>query len=1252
MLILWTLFTFIQAQSAKLAIGILESEYTDTKFITSFESSIEGLLSSIESSLELPFDILLIPEKIKLSSFNGIWAVPFRFSQYDISIFIDSTNHPIFSQYLAGQAISNNWLHIVIGRPFNSIVGEVSNLNTFYTYPNYREEVLALYEIVQKYEWENLGLIYDEQVNNIQMANMFKSMVPESNIKDELILDSNDAMSYISLSNRLDSTTRNSGARIILVFSNPVLAGLLLRSADEVVMGSSGFAWIFNSEAMYNLGQIAKNSHVDIPSESYGVLKTGAIGIMAEDQEYLNKESTAEIYSVIASIAAGYKKTGSVSEIRDYLTENHDLNILPFPLHFDSMRIKKVKYSMYNIKNFASRAVASWDSANRVFIFDPNIEITWPGLSTKSPDDNVPILKVCLLYPKTNSDGSLNPKGEEIKRGFDMSIKEINANRDILGDYNIEIIYKDTLLSVSLASVTVKSLASLNLLGYIGPDSDELSKAYANALGVYLDPKPVVSYLASDYLLTDSTVYPRFLRMVQPDGLEAVAIAMKINTLTWKKVAVIYSDDFTGRGIYVSFASNMNTLEIEIVNDLNKRSIVVDTNSDGTLNQATIDSIDDVLSEVVRKQAKIIVYLGNSKLTPQIAKVGYEKELHGSEYCWLGSMWVTDTLQDLIKSKYSADESKIYKVLNGAFGLTFRGIQGDWGAEFNQSYFKAYGKSYSNEAMLSYDTGYLFGYTIKKMLADGKDFNSGKELNDALRSADITGASGKVKFSEGTNDRSAYGYSVVNIQDKVPIAVQEYDPLEPSLFKSISGTTIIYGDGSSSVPSDSWPTAYDCPFAQHMSRISINGVIIVFCIGFLLFLITLLLSFFSYRKWRGVTIETIETKTVRNWKDTMAQIQIFIEFFQFIAIAPTFQSLKIVITAASNIFMLDIMKVAQSSKSDYWVLLSVVCALCYAWSFLVVLIMANAENWLKRLPLCQRLLSMMNALFLPFFGNTMFLPSLALLLDVVVCDHYAQGHAYVWRDCYMNCWEGEHVSYLIMAIIAIICYEPIAVFSRPLWQQAKTGLNIKIKPFFLLFKTCIQILLIAVGKSLQGISPVSHGIVFSIIFITFTVLTYKIRPFNYRRCNLWETTSLIAVSYLSVLATLSYAGDPTNIGWFITLILGWAIMVGVAFYIQRKFMPNLLVSPSDKDPKIQNYNVVKPFNEIDVSQDVSDIREMGEIKMGKVEIEKAVRDNIKYDVVSIKKDNEENLRKNSENNEEDEENENEIDGDEVAHPVN
>jgi hypothetical protein len=168
---------------------------------------------------------------------------------------------------------------------------------------------------------------------------------------------------------------------------------------------------------------------------------------------------------------------------------------------------------------------------------------------------------------------------------------------------------------------------------------------------------------------------------------------------------------------------------------------------------------------------------------------------------------------------------------------------------------------------------------------------------------------------------------------------------------------------------------------------------------------------------------------------------------------------------------------------------------------------------------------------------------------------------YVWRDCYMNCWTDTHYPYVVLAALAILVYIPIAVYSRPLWQQAKTGLNIMNKPKFLLVKTCIQILLVSVGKSLQGTSMISHGVVFSFLMIVFIWMTYRIRPFNYDRFNVWELASLLAVLYISLLAVFSSASDPENIGWFVGLLVGWGVIFIGAYLIQRKFFPNYLVPP-------------------------------------------------------------------------------------------
>ena len=151
------------------------------------------------------------------------------------------------------------------------------------------------------------------------------------------------------------------------------------------------------------------------------------------------------------------------------------------------------------------------------------------------------------------------------------------------------------------------------------------------------------------------------------------------------------------------------------------------------------------------------------------------------------------------------------------------------------------------------------------------------------------------------------------------------------------------------------------------------------------------------------------------------------------AIAPRFPSLEIVIRILANLFLIDFIKMANEDKSSYWGLLIAIVVVCYLWFILVVLIMTDFDRCLTRMPFLQMTISLLNSGYLPFFGNTMFLPITAILFDPFVCDHVAQGEPFVWRDCYMNCWQGSHVTYVILAAVALAVYEPIAIFSRPLW---------------------------------------------------------------------------------------------------------------------------------------------------------------------------------------------------------------------------
>ena len=176
------------------------------------------------------------------------------------------------------------------------------------------------------------------------------------------------------------------------------------------------------------------------------------------------------------------------------------------------------------------------------------------------------------------------------------------------------------------------SVQDLDVYSYVGPYGTDIALAYVEYIQKSSVPKPMISYEVSSYLLNSSTTYPYFLRTIQPDGLQASAIAIYIQSLGFKKVGVIYTNDDIGVGIYNSFNLNAGTLQITILNDVNKQAIDYMINSDGAVSQTTKDSIGIALDEIIAQQLKVIVYLGGSDITTEIAVQAYQRQLYGSNY--------------------------------------------------------------------------------------------------------------------------------------------------------------------------------------------------------------------------------------------------------------------------------------------------------------------------------------------------------------------------------------------------------------------------------------------------------------------------------------------------------------------------------------------------------------------------------------------------------------------------------------------
>lgn len=118
--------------------------------------------SQIKSMLHLSYDIRVYWEYYDLHHevFETLWEVPETFLTHDIKIILDISNDPIYSQFLAYEATLQNFLHIVVGRPIDELSGETPSSHTLYAETTFTSQAYAFIDIIKKYNWSQLGLIY------------------------------------------------------------------------------------------------------------------------------------------------------------------------------------------------------------------------------------------------------------------------------------------------------------------------------------------------------------------------------------------------------------------------------------------------------------------------------------------------------------------------------------------------------------------------------------------------------------------------------------------------------------------------------------------------------------------------------------------------------------------------------------------------------------------------------------------------------------------------------------------------------------------------------------------------------------------------------------------------------------------------------------------------------------------------------------------------------------------------------------
>ncbi|XP_053374076.1 gamma-aminobutyric acid type B receptor subunit 2-like [Mercenaria mercenaria] len=402
-----------------------------------------------------------------------------------------------------------------------------------------------------------------------------------------------------------------------------------------------------------------------------------------------------------------------------------------------------------------------------------------------------------------------------------MALEDVNAQSNILQDYNLTFKYVDTECTSGMA--IFRMFESLNVdppyVMVLGGMCSVASEATAEV--TYLWNLTQFSCGSSSPVLSDRKRFPRFFRITLPDQKHKTARIDLMRAFDWKKVATINQA--------LEFFSAV---------------------------------IDDFVREVQNTEITVISQeiFENDPLTRVKNLKAYKVGLYGPKIVWIFFGWYSQTFWRNNLQGFDCGEEEMSAVVDGSFiteeayknPKEERGIANMTASEFEHRFYNyhAYDRkyeSYNFVAHTCYDTIWVVALaldcTVREMDQRGyaktldmftyADADVNDIIFDCMSNTSMTGVSGSVAFTDSDPDKII---EIERIQDgkREPVGLYRQDK-DPSYFEWIEDA-IRWKDGI--IPRDSTYVRYEeigIPPTLFITMTSLAGLGSALALSFLTF---------------------------------------------------------------------------------------------------------------------------------------------------------------------------------------------------------------------------------------------------------------------------------------------------------------------------------------------------------------------------------------------------------------------------------
>ncbi|CAG9319094.1 unnamed protein product [Blepharisma stoltei] len=1074
--------------------------------------------SSYEWSQESVSEISHLHETVIDWHLCNVSRISLCIDEFPDSLIILDLSTDLDTQYYVAQICKNNFLiHLALQEKF-----VYKNDWTFSVLPSKSKQIEAFLAVLSYFEWKE-GILflnkenYEEKKEILEFSSKFN------------ILDSEESTSYYELVHKLAFRL---GATLYYIFTDSKESLEIQNLLKNMKLLTVGNGIILNQKS------------------GYDCIIDGALIITDFGQELVTssikyyKNSISNIFSYILNLPLEETAQDTISVLKLNLKNYH----------------QNANFSLVNIQN-RERVIVGSIINNSITL---SKDLIFPGSSKSNPKSTKKILNLSINAGPTNPNAAPVTTGVIGSRGAFVIKDKINeGSSELLSNFQLEFFNYNCGATIFNYTFSYSCFQKdMDKFG-VAHVSSHGSPVAIGALQIFKQLNltfPVIGTTNSDFILNSTAKYPMFTRVGFSTSYVSILTAVLLRAMGWKKAALLSHNDSWGsqRIYYLSMGARLTHLEI--INPENTWTIPPNLDREGLKNYTHI------IQGIINSQARLLIYSIQYPMSNYVLEMFYDLGLRK------GDLVMFSVLPDTLISIGNNDTYRHKRVEIGIpmIDLQLQNWVGEVGRDVKNRIISTYKEPPNGYSCNYADGAYLIAYALDYMINRGQDYNDPFKLEATIRNQQFYGCTGRVSIEKGSNDRAtdALDIGVNKLNPDGTLSIQLIGSYKPYSTQVLKYTTpMIYAGGTTIKPNDLRDENSKCPFSTRLVKTFVKGRELLFGICFGIVLITIVITVFIWKTWWNIPIEMLNKKEEISMQDMVVGITIAVEFFQYAAMGPDFSLISSTLSKVSDAFSLNLDDLLELKNGVFWIVVNIVFGGIGLWIVLCLVVLLRLDEK-QFCPTIFQNLSILADYLMPILGNLCFIPFVSICLDIFICDQSIGNNftdSFLSKDCYYFCWKDEHLVYSIISFIALILYEPLAVFCRPLWQELQPMLHVKAVPLFLMVKTIVQVILIVINKTVKRSEEIAHGILFIAVMIFYILFIFKFKPYNYQRFSWWQGLSLIGVCWLAILSTIGLIANEGYIPLLTILIIGWLIIAIIGLYVQKKRYPSLLFRKKGKD---------------------------------------------------------------------------------------